>query len=105
MSTAKKNIRALFRERVFKRDKNRCKVCGSSNSTLDAHHITDRNLMPHGGYVPENGISLCEPCHEKAEVFHNTGTALPGWSPDDLYKLIDSNRVKAYAASERLKER
>lgn len=104
MSLAKRNIRSQFRDRVFKRDNHKCKTCGAPGS-LDAHHITDRNLMPNGGYVPENGISLCEPCHEKAEVFHNTGTALPGWSPDDLYKLIDSDRVKAYAASERLRER
>lgn len=70
---------------------------------LDAHHITDRTLMPNGGYVKENGISLCPGCHEKAEVFHSTGTALPGWSPDDLYEVIGSSYSLAHAASERLK--
>ena len=59
-----------------------------TEETLDAHHITDRNLMPNGGYTLANGISLCPPCHEKAEVFHSTGTALPGFSPDDLYRII-----------------
>jgi len=70
---------------------------------LDAHHITDRNLIPHGGYVKENGISLCPECHIKAEVYHSTGTAVAGYAPDDLYKAINSNLEKAIAASEKLK--
>jgi hypothetical protein len=70
---------------------------------LDAHHITDRTLMPNGGYVKENGISLCPTCHEKAEVFHSTGTALEGWAPEDLYKKVGSSYELAVEASERLK--
>lgn len=70
---------------------------------LDAHHITDRRLMPNGGYVKENGISLCEDCHKKAEEFHSTGVAHPGYHPDDLYKAINSNLEKALEASEKLK--
>lgn len=36
---------------------------------LDAHHITDRNEMPNGGYVPENGISLCKtPARDRVGV-------------------------------------
>lgn len=69
---------------------------------LDAHHISDRNLLPNGGYVKENGISLCEECHKKAEVFHSTGTSHPGYSPEDLYKMINSNYEKAKEASEKL---
>jgi hypothetical protein len=68
---------------------------------LDAHHITDRNLMPGGGYVAENGISLCENCHQQAEVFHQTGVAPENWSPDDLYRLIGSNYQKALDASQK----
>ena len=59
--------------------------------------------MPNGGYVKENGISLCPGCHEKAEVFHETGTALPGWAPDDLYRKIGSNHASAVRAAEKLK--
>ena len=69
---------------------------------LDAHHIFDRSLMVGGGYVRENGIALCSSCHEKAEVFHATGTALPGWSPEDLYAIIGSSHKQAVAASARL---
>lgn len=65
---------------------------------LDAHHITDRNVMPNGGYVPENGIALCAPCHELAERFHATGSAHPGYSPADLYIDELQARLRAKTA-------
>lgn len=91
-------IRAKFREVVFTRDNNKCRVCKATGK-LDAHHITDRTELPNGGYVLENGISLCEPCHIKAEHWHATGEALPNFHPDDLYILIGSTKEKAIAAS------
>ena len=90
MSQLKKLIRKEFREAVFERDGNTCKVCGEP--AVDAHHITDRNEMPNGGYVATNGISLCSECHKKAEVFHQTGQPFSDdFTPDALYKLIDSS--------------
>ena len=106
MSTEKKKIRDNFRSAVFTRDGHKCRVCGwsiqNADVQLDAHHITDRNLMPAGGYVAENGISLCPSCHEKAEVFHSTGTAIAGFAPEDLYKMIESSHEKAVVTAERL---
>lgn len=105
MSQHKKKVREAFRTAVFTRDGHKCRMCGRKG-TLDAHHITDRNLMPNGGYVKENGISLCDEkgrCHEKAEVYHSTGEALPGWHPNDLYETIGSSLEKAIKASERHK--
>lgn len=98
MSQKKKETRTKFRDSVFKRDGFKCRVC-STPGNLDAHHITDRNLMPNGGYVKENGISLCPTCHELAEIFHSTGIAHPNFSPDDLYKLIGSNFELAISIS------
>jgi hypothetical protein len=108
MSAEKKAIRKHFRDTCYKRDGFRCAVCGMKSSLenaeneLDAHHITDRREMPNGGYVKENGISLCAGCHEKAEVYHSTGTAVEGFAPDDLYKKINSNYEKAIEASKKL---
>lgn len=101
MSSIKKKTRQEFRDAVFARDKNKCRICSAFDCPLDAHHITDRSLMENGGYVPENGISLCEPCHEKAEVFHNTGTALPGWEPEHLYAVIGSSYELAVIADKK----
>lgn len=105
----KKQVRSNFRNSVFKRDNYSCRIClfkstkENAEEDLDAHHVTDRNLLPKGGYVKENGISLCPACHILAEVFHSTGTAHPGFSPEDLYKVIGSCYDKALAASEKLR--
>lgn len=110
MSAEKKRMRAQFRDAVFARAKYRCEGPGCpvrssaerAAEELDAHHITDRNEMPHGGYAAENGIALCAACHRKAEHFHSTGAALPGFSPEELYRIIGSTREKAERASRRL---
>jgi hypothetical protein len=84
-------------------------MCGRDDVKLDAHHITDRSLMPNRGYVLENGITLCDDgteqsCHLKAELFHITGGEnwLSGFHPDDLYARIGSSRIKAEEASLKL---
>jgi len=109
----KKAIRKKFKDSVFRRDNHKCKICGYKpqeekiDQELDAHHITDRNEMPNGGYVKENGISLCnvgENCHLKAERYHiSKGKE---WNvnmhPNDLYALIGSSKEKAIQASLKL---
>jgi hypothetical protein len=122
MMSTKKQVRAAFRTAVFLRDCCRCVACGKPGRdrqggdahrafhpgaagehlvSLDAHHITDRNAMPHGGYVPENGITLCDDgCHRLAEEFHQTGTPHPGFAPADLYARIGSSHEAAVRAAE-----
>jgi len=106
MSQRKKEIRAIFRDTVFMRDGHKCKMCGSTED-LAAHHITDRTLMPNGGYVQANGITVCPPCHERAEQFHITGGEKydEGWSPTDLYIVIGSSLEDAHHASNRMVNR
>ena len=107
MSAKKKAIRRAFRDAVFERARYRCECCGlhgqdaQGNSNeglppLDAHHITNRNLMPNGGYVKENGISVCSECHEKAEDEEQ------GYEPEVLYEIIGSSREAAELASQAL---
>ena len=101
MSQQKQLVRKQFRDAVLKRDGYKCKICRHDVvDELDAHHITDRNEMPNGGYVLENGITLCKlNCHEMVEEFHVAGQGYPGFMPDDLYKLIGSSKEKAIEAS------
>lgn len=54
-----------FREGVFARDGHRCVACGED--AVDAHHIIERRLWPDGGYILDNGASLCSYCHMEAE--------------------------------------
>lgn len=110
----KQLVRIKFTEAVHKRDGYKCKRCGrtAAQCKLDAHHITDRNELPNGGYVPENGITLCDEapegvvsCHMLAEKFHISGGTEwePGMHPKDLYNMIGSSYEIALKASERLK--
>jgi len=71
---------------------------------LDAHHITDRSIMPNGGYVAENGIAVCDECHESAEAWWKDGKGPSGFSRDDLYEKIGSSLSAAETASEALSE-
>jgi hypothetical protein len=110
MSKRKKQVRQKFRAAVFARDDFTCRGCGFASTPeragdeIDAHHITDRNEMPNGGYVAENGITLCADCHAKAEAFHCGDPVPPGFLPTDLYELIGSSEEEARSASERLSE-
>lgn len=103
MSANKRLIRNAFRTAVFARDSHKCRKCGNRGPLLDAHHIIDRNLLPNGGYTPMNGITLCQPCHRLAEVFHETGTPAEGFAPTDLFALIGSDEARARTAALRLK--
>lgn len=130
--TRKREMRRNFREAVFERDGYRCVVCGFESSPeraqheLDAHHITPRGEMPNGGYVKENGVSLCDAakqnrslalrCHYKAELVLQ-GLSIRGdyqaertehepfaeFTPKALYKAIGSSYEKAVEASEYLR--
>lgn len=109
MSNNKKMVRSKFRKDVLERDRFKCRVCGvpGTDETLDPHHITDRNDMPNGGYVKENGISLCKAeggCHEKAEACLNgvRDREDPVYGPKALYALIGSSHDKAIRASNEL---
>jgi len=82
MSRSKKDVRKKFRDVVFKRDKHKCQLCSSSKD-LEAHHITDRNWFENGGYVVENGITLCPGCHIKAENLEVI--------PEEFYEMIGSS--------------
>jgi 5-methylcytosine-specific restriction endonuclease McrA len=107
MPSTKKQVRAQFRRDVFQRDRYRCQLCGKLYSKevaeiyLDAHHITNRDNMTNGGYVVENGVSLCKlrevqsipSCHEKAEA----GTI----SAEALYSKVGSSYNEAAEAVSR----
>lgn len=92
----KQIIRQKFRDAVFGRDGHKCVFCDIVTD-LDAHHITDRSLMPNGGYIKENGITLCPSHHLDAETFHISGGTewVEGMHPNDLYRMIGSSHEKA----------
>lgn len=101
----KKQIRLNFRASVYYRDNYKCKICDSTEN-LDPHHITDRGEMPNGGYVIENGITLCDKHHLIAEKWHSSFHTQweDGMLPEDLYKLIGSSYELAVKESAKLED-
>lgn len=63
--------REQFKEAVFKRDKGICIVPGCGKPGQDAHHIIERALWKEsselGGYLIDNGATLCGEHHIHAE--------------------------------------
>ena len=64
-SSTKLLTRDEYREAVFARDKHCCVICGAP--AVDVHHIVERKLWIDDGYYLDNGASVCEPCHLRAE--------------------------------------
>jgi hypothetical protein len=61
------NMREEFNQECLKRDNNDCVVPWCTETADDVHHIIDRDLWTDGGYIPENGASVCNFHHKKAE--------------------------------------
>ena len=85
MSQEKKAMREKFRNECFERD-GHC-VCCTEKNIINTHHIRNRNEFKNGGYVKENGATLCLDHHILAEQ---------GFvSARELYKIINSSFEKA----------
>lgn len=52
-----------WRNTIFKRDSFQCRLCGK-RGTINAHHIKRKADYPRLAYKPNNGICLCEKCHD-----------------------------------------
>ena len=110
---SKKQVRANFRNEVFKRDNYTCQGCGRKVNSeviedeMDSHHITSRKDFVFGGYCKENGVTLCKTgksptCHEKAEAYFSENyEKIKGYSPEELYLKIGSSLEKAKLADEK----
>ena len=61
--------------------------------------------MPNGGYVEENGTTICDDgCHRRAGAVHRTDEAEADFTPTDLYRRIGSSHEVAVAASDRSRD-
>lgn len=63
-----KSERRKFREQCFERDNHTCVVPDCNADAVDAHHIIERSEWQNGGYIPQNGASVCEHHHKLAET-------------------------------------
>jgi len=60
--------RTKWRKRVLKRDDYKCQMCGNVEVRfLQIHHIKPWHKYPKLRWKINNGIALCETCHQLAE--------------------------------------
>jgi len=110
--------RDAFNRVCLERAHYKCEKCGLKpkyDDELSVHHIISRKSLEitNGGYIKENGITLCDICYARAEAYHivdrakatNTWTNAkldPSYSPEKLFELIGSSKELAISASKKL---
>jgi 5-methylcytosine-specific restriction endonuclease McrA len=60
---------AEWRKIVFKRDNYTCKICGVRGVKIHADHIKRFRDYPELRLEPDNGRTLCVPCHRKTDTW------------------------------------
>ncbi len=91
--------RKQFREEVFSRDNNECIIPWCDKEAVDAHHIIERELWDDGGYIPDNGASVCERHHKYAEKNEIPPQAFYLWAGIEsppLPKKVDSEDINKW---------
>lgn len=64
----------------------KCDIC-NSNDNLSAHHLYDKSTHTSLMYIPDNGVCLCNTCHE---AFHKKYTSKSHCTPKmyEKFKII-----------------
>ena len=103
-----------IRQKVFRRDRFQCVMCGCSKN-LEAHHITYKRL---GAENISDLVTLCEDCHERV---HGEGHFLyatkeffqledlltileHGNDNEDFIRMVNDLRAEILASNESLKK-
>lgn len=61
-----------FRAACLKRDFETCRICGKAGNIV--HHIFPVAIYPQIALEPENGVTLCQDCHNLAHNWGGNGT-------------------------------
>lgn len=80
-----------MRLEVMQRDKFKCRVCDSTEKTLNVHHRFYRKGAAPWEYEPSTLVTLCEDCHAAAEAekdFIQQACAGPSYRQTFIARLI-----------------
>jgi hypothetical protein len=62
-----KNELGIWRQKVYERDNYTCRMCNERGGELQAHHIKKFSDYPELRLEVDNGVTLCEGCHNKTK--------------------------------------
>lgn len=60
----------IFRKKVLRRDRYKCKICGSK-TRICVHHLDGWSWFLEGRYEPSNGICLCKEHHDEFHKYYD----------------------------------
>lgn len=89
------------KEKLFNRDRLRCRRCQRQTSSLSLHHIIPREL--HGSNEDENLITLCNKCHDWVELnlafepLLRTRTGIINSTPTVQHRVVQLMNQTGYA--------
>ena len=91
----KNQNRTEFRNAVFERDNHKCVIPWCNEPPADAHHLIERKLWPKesGGYLLDNGVSVCKTHHMRAEGDVITPMALREYAGIKTTVIPDSTDI------------
>lgn len=67
-----------WRTSIFCRDNYTCKLCNKKGNELNAHHIKEWANFPEDRFDINNGVTLCESCHQLIHKFESIKNKLLG---------------------------
>ena len=80
----------VWRKSVFERDSYCCVKChDSKGGNLNAHHVLPWSKHPNERFDVDNGVTLCEPCHDRYHSTYKLGKC----NRDTLTAFLASNVV------------
>lgn len=71
--TRKVPERRDFLKSVLDRDEYKCVICGKHDSDLAVHHLNGYNWDVGNRCNPDNGVTLCKPCHKDFHKKYGNG--------------------------------
>ena len=60
-----------WRNATLETDNHKCTMCGDKDN-LEAHHLDLFSKNKSARFDPENGVTLCQPCHKDVHSFDST---------------------------------
>jgi len=67
-----------WRKAVFERDNYTCQFCNIRGGYLEPDHIKPFAYFPELRFDPNNGRTLCKPCHKTTDTYGNKAKVLYG---------------------------